>query len=258
MQLAAILLRRSAQLPGLPFSSNAIIRQSTLPCTRPLGLRFFAEASPQVWRTDNIVSTSEANVGKLAGAVAARIRHTGWCNVDCVGAKPSYSALKAIKIATGYLAAEGGFAGKTLAIHPIKDILAAKEAPSGRQTRTALMRFHVRPMSTPIKEEEPELILIGTDTNAGLAAALVSKVLETKGAAVLTGMGHQAMSQAVKTILVAQTYMLKSGTLDDKVVFGAVRTETFKEGDEDRVRMVLSCKTMDRPEEVPALELPSS
>ncbi|CAE8719356.1 unnamed protein product, partial [Polarella glacialis] len=89
--------------------------------------------------------------------------------------------------------------------------------------------------------DEPDLILIGTDTNAGLAAGLLSKVFETNGVAAVTGMGSRAMSQALKAVAIAQTYLQQNKVLDTEELVAAVRTESFKEGDEDRIRMVLTC-----------------
>mmetsp|Transcript_14746 Transcript_14746/g.23393 ORF Transcript_14746/g.23393 Transcript_14746/m.23393 type:complete len:271 (+) Transcript_14746:69-881(+) len=189
--------------------------------------------------SDNLICGAQSNVGRLAGAIAGRVREKGHCTIDCVGAMPCYTALKAVVIASGYLTES--HPGQILTVHPAKDKLAPREAPSGRITETVLTRIYVRPMPTPSKKDEPDLILIGTDTNAGLAAGLLSKVFETNGVAAVTGMGSRAMSQALKAVAIAQTYLQQNKVLDTEELVAAVRTESFKEGDEDRIRMVLTC-----------------
>eukprot|EP00930_Biecheleria_cincta_P090566 TRINITY_DN79970_c0_g1_i1.p1 TRINITY_DN79970_c0_g1~~TRINITY_DN79970_c0_g1_i1.p1 ORF type:complete len:283 (+),score=31.07 TRINITY_DN79970_c0_g1_i1:36-851(+) len=203
---------------------------------------FVAQAAekPRPSRTERLMSAKNVNVGKLAGAIAKRISEHGVCSIDCVGAMPIYSAMKAVSIASGYLG--DSHPGQKLCVHHEWVTNPAREAPSGRQTETKLLRVHVRPVAPPSTHDEPELILIGADTNTGLAAGLISRVIEEKGVAAVAGMGSFAISNAVKAMAIAQTYLEKQDALGERVIGAVVRTETFKEDSgAERKRMVLSC-----------------
>eukprot|EP00930_Biecheleria_cincta_P049177 TRINITY_DN3441_c0_g1_i1.p1 TRINITY_DN3441_c0_g1~~TRINITY_DN3441_c0_g1_i1.p1 ORF type:complete len:250 (-),score=27.41 TRINITY_DN3441_c0_g1_i1:136-885(-) len=200
-----------------------------------LQLRGFAAQTAS--KTGPLISTKDVNIGKLAGALANRIRETGTCSIDCIGPLPIYSAVKAVNIASGYL--EESLPGQRLCVHHEWVTQPSREAPSGRETK--LLRFNVRPVTPPATKDEPELILVSAETNTGLAAGLISRVIEKSGVAALGGMGSHSITNAVKAVAIAQSYLEKREALGDKVIAAIVRTEKFKESDEDRTRIVLSC-----------------
>eukprot|EP00931_Biecheleriopsis_adriatica_P051259 TRINITY_DN29709_c0_g1_i1.p1 TRINITY_DN29709_c0_g1~~TRINITY_DN29709_c0_g1_i1.p1 ORF type:complete len:262 (+),score=47.66 TRINITY_DN29709_c0_g1_i1:56-841(+) len=191
-------------------------------------------ASEERRKSEYLVCAKDTNVGKFAGAIAARIREKESCAIDCVGPMPVYKALKAMTLASGYLTEERKD-GKILCVYAEQAKMSNAAPPeSGRNPATIVTRLHVSPVVPPPKEDEPELILIGADTNAGLAAGLIAKVFDNKGVAAVAGMGAASMSKAVKAVAVTQSYLRKNDRLPDKkVLAAAVRTEFFKEGEED-------------------------
>lgn len=228
-------------------------------CCRPAGSKevleglavlqrrsFAAEATESrgTSKAGPLISGKDVNVGKMAGALANQIRESGACRIDCIGAMPIYSAVKAVNIASGYL--EDSHPGQRLCIHHEWVTQPASEAPAGIDTK--LLRFHVKPVTPPSIKDEPELIMVSAKTNTGLAAGLISRVIEQSGGAALSCMGSASVTNAVKAMGIAQSYLAKRDALgDNKVVGAVVRTEKFMDGNEERTRMILSCMQIADP-----------
>ncbi|OLQ14720.1 hypothetical protein AK812_SmicGene1041 [Symbiodinium microadriaticum] len=90
----------------------------------------------------------------------------------------------------------------------------------------------------------------GADTNPGIAAGLMSRTLEAKGVLPVACMGAEPTSKAIKAIMITEDYMRKNGTLNAQVLTFTVTKDWFKEGTEDRSRLLLRCSPL------PASELP--
>lgn len=208
--------------------------------------RFFASGVEA--KTSTLQASAGVNTGKLAGAITARLRSGSGCIVDGIGPSATYSALKAIKIAGDYVNEE--FNGKVLAIHPVMAKLPERLAPSGRTSATMLQRLRVAAVM-PVEDKEPqELVYISADTNPGIAAGLMSRTLEAKGVLPVACMGAEPTSKAIKAIMITEDYMRKNGTLNAQVLTFTVTKDWFKEGTEDRSRLLLRCSPL------PASELP--
>ncbi|CAE7381863.1 unnamed protein product [Symbiodinium sp. CCMP2592] len=63
-------------------------------------------------------------------------------------------------------------------------------------------------------------------------------------------MGAEPTSKAIKAIMITEDYMRKNGTLDEQVLAFTVMKDWFKEGTEDRSRLLLRCRLL------PASEMP--
>lgn len=177
---------------------------------------------------------AQINVGRLAGAVAARVREEHVCEVDTVGPEALHKALKAVVMASRYLGDD--LPGKRLAV-----IAERRELPAnGNLPATVLFKLRVAPLPDLPPSDEPDLY-VGRDANPGLIASPLSKKLKNKEVVTISGMGALAMSKAFKAIGVAGVYL--SDVLDKGEFIAAMpREQTIKLWDEERVRMLLICR----------------
>mmetsp|Transcript_69557 Transcript_69557/g.192408 ORF Transcript_69557/g.192408 Transcript_69557/m.192408 type:complete len:225 (-) Transcript_69557:7-681(-) len=201
--------------------------------------RVFAGVPQLVTPTlEELVSTRSVNVGRLAAAVAARIRTRGRCAVKAVGPLPCHNALKSVVIASSFLHDE--HAGKGLAVTPEQDFERRRTAPSGRITDTSLMRLQVRLLPRPpVGEGKMPEVFIASGTNVGQAAGMIARITESRGLVTVGGMGPAATSNALKALIIAQSYMAELS--NGKALVAFVSSEKFKEKSEERTRLVMSC-----------------
>uniref|UniRef100_A0A7S2AH25 Uncharacterized protein n=1 Tax=Alexandrium andersonii TaxID=327968 RepID=A0A7S2AH25_9DINO len=91
----------------------------------------------------------------------------------------------------------------------------------------------------PSTEGRAPEIFIASGTNVGQAAGLIARLLESNGLVTIGGMGPIATSNALKALIIARSYLTESSEGRPLVAF--VSSEKFREKDEDRTRMVMSC-----------------
>eukprot|EP00747_Dinoflagellata_sp_TGD_P181187 gnl/TRDRNA2_/TRDRNA2_34822_c0_seq1.p1 gnl/TRDRNA2_/TRDRNA2_34822_c0~~gnl/TRDRNA2_/TRDRNA2_34822_c0_seq1.p1 ORF type:complete len:275 (-),score=39.45 gnl/TRDRNA2_/TRDRNA2_34822_c0_seq1:46-783(-) len=195
------------------------------------GRRWLAAVGSEGSSRPVLVATQKSNVGKLAGAIASQIRSENLTAISAMGPEASYAALKAVVIAASYI--EDTHAGKTLAVVPVKETVVQADVES------VALKLHLRPWPDIPVPEAPE-ILVSVDTNPGLMAGLMVKILEATEVATIGGMGAISMSKSLKATLLAQKYM-QSSLGKDQVLAVVPRLQKFEQHGEDRVRMLLSC-----------------
>lgn len=151
-----------------------------------------------------LVSTATVNVGKLAGAVAARIRKGESCMVDAAGGpEASFNAVKCLKLASEYI--QDSHPRMQVAFELQKVTIAADEDLPDAEA----MRFHtilVKQRSMPKRSD----IASSKNMDPRKTATDLSKILQDRptGAAAVSIIGPDAMSMALETVLLANTYLL--------------------------------------------------
>merc|ERR1712194_786211 len=154
-------------------------------------------------------SKKGSNTGVFAGAVAKRIRSEGTCEILSVGAGPAYNAVKSVVLANTYLTKEDQLGEMhALAMSVSKDVLPQSLAPSGQTRETAVMRFLVRKLDAPASEDPA--VFVSATTNPGKAAGLLRSEIQGRGVVSMAAMGDQAVSQALKTIMIAEVYLAET------------------------------------------------
>mmetsp|Transcript_57173 Transcript_57173/g.127544 ORF Transcript_57173/g.127544 Transcript_57173/m.127544 type:complete len:229 (-) Transcript_57173:35-721(-) len=202
------------------------------------GLRFGVRGLAEEARTESLQCSKSTNVGKLAGAISARVRAGGGCLVDGVGPAATYAAMKSINVAGDYIKQE--MPGKVLAMHAQLAELPPRTAPSGRETATMMLRLQVAAVMPPqFEDPDPEPVYMSADTNPGVAAGLMSRIVESKGVLPVACMGAEPMSKAIKAIMITESYLQKNKTLNMNVLAFTVQKDWFKENQEDRSRFLL-------------------
>merc|ERR1712032_709921 len=84
-------------------------------------------------------------------------------------------------------------------------------------------------------------IFVARDTNVGLMAGLLQKVIVEKGVAMIGGMGAQATSNVMKALLITCEYMREALDERAETIVAVPQNETFMSRDEQRVRVVFAC-----------------
>jgi len=181
-----------------------------------------------------LLSSKNVDIRKLAVAVEIRIKKENDCYIECVGGPQIYSAVNAVSIGSKEL-------GKTLCIH---HEWVKRQIRAGVDTN--VMRLHAKPVTSPVIKEEPELIVVKSNTNPGGIAGPISKAIEEKGFVALSCMGGIAISKALNAIGRAELYLKNRDALGDKVVGAVVRSEKFMAGDKELKRMILTCMLQDK------------
>mmetsp|Transcript_130135 Transcript_130135/g.417596 ORF Transcript_130135/g.417596 Transcript_130135/m.417596 type:complete len:292 (+) Transcript_130135:58-933(+) len=195
-----------------------------------------------------LICGKQTNVGIFAGAISKRVAAQGWCVIDAVGPEAGYNALKSVCIAGTYMS---DFLGERhLVVTPEKAWLHQRTAPSGGFSETAMLRFHVWPLAVPTCKDgaDPEM-WFSSSTNPGNAAGLMRRAVQDRGWASAASMGVQSAEKAIKTIMIAQTYLAEY--LEGRSLGATFRLERFQDEAEEKVRIVLSCSPVPSP---PSLE----
>mmetsp|Transcript_67132 Transcript_67132/g.174813 ORF Transcript_67132/g.174813 Transcript_67132/m.174813 type:complete len:203 (-) Transcript_67132:12-620(-) len=174
-----------------------------------------------------------SNVGRLAGAVAARIRQGAACEIEAVGPEAQHKAVKAVGMASRYLQDDN--AGSRLVFVPRRASLAAGR---GGQPETVMLRLQCH-LLAGLESTDSRDVIVGGDTNPGLAAKTVQEVLAQRSVATIGGMGPMAMSRALKTLVVANVYMRKSLRPGEAILAAPSVEDAGPDG--DRIRFLLTC-----------------
>ena len=189
-------------------------------------------------RKESLQCGGGTNVGKLAGAIKMRILSDNLTQIEMIGPQAMYTAIKSIILAEEY--ANEDSSGKVMAVRPEMVQLKDRVAPSGRTTETAALRLNVATVER-FKDVDHESIYFSGDTNPGVAAGLLCRLVESKGTAPVACMGAAATSKALKAFMITEDYLRRNSTLGDKVLAFQVQKDLFKEGGEDRTRLLFSC-----------------
>ncbi|CAJ1397246.1 unnamed protein product [Effrenium voratum] len=182
--------------------------------------------------------SAKTNVGKLAGALSARLREGAKTTLDSVGPAATYTAIKSIMVAEDYCSQEAQ--GKVLAVRPEMVKLDPRTAPSGRETQTVAFRLHVA-LADPLPELDQELTYMSADTNPGLAARLLVRVVEDKGVVPLACMGDKSCGIALRAIMITEEFLGRNNKLGTKALAFHAKKDTFQQGSEERVRILFQC-----------------
>jgi len=150
--------------------------------------------------------------GRLAGAVAARLRAETPAVLSAMGPQAAYTAIRAIAIAGDYLRRE----------RPRQELAVTVERTSSGKDAEGLemfrLRLNVRLEPKEEKEAEEREVRVAQGTNIGHVASFLARALgESRGVPAIRGMGAAATSQALKAAAIAQGYVQRD--LGGELVF---------------------------------------
>mmetsp|Transcript_108418 Transcript_108418/g.209893 ORF Transcript_108418/g.209893 Transcript_108418/m.209893 type:complete len:243 (+) Transcript_108418:41-769(+) len=190
-------------------------------------------------RSPPLIAAHNSNVGKLAGALAGRIRAEDAADVSVIGPAATYAAVKAIMIAGQYL--QDNQPGVCLGFSPAKQALSVHGGTSGEKETVGLL-LHTRAVADPGTQNEPPVFAAG-DTNVGNMASLMKTPLGMGNSITIGCMGARAVSSALKATIIATKYM-EGDLMQHETLVLVPRYETFKVDSvdsEERVRILLTC-----------------
>eukprot|EP00929_Paragymnodinium_shiwhaense_P097959 TRINITY_DN59519_c0_g1_i1.p1 TRINITY_DN59519_c0_g1~~TRINITY_DN59519_c0_g1_i1.p1 ORF type:complete len:298 (+),score=35.76 TRINITY_DN59519_c0_g1_i1:198-1091(+) len=213
-----------------------------------------------------LYASANINVGRLAGAIAAKIRQDGSCHLEACGPNAGHKGLKAIMMANKYL--ETDFPGKTLAIHVGK----VTKPASGNMPETAMSRLSLWPVarsSEPgvgqLRRDQPGSdkpdIIAGKDVNPGLLAGdLVNLLLRRRknqpddATVTIGGMGAVATSMSLKCLVLARVYLAEQNSnqslgIDEQVLAATATMQAVPSvQEEERMRVLWTCRLLSAPD----------
>jgi len=162
----------------------------------------------------SLMASATADVSKLGGAVAARLRQSGSAVIGAVGPQAAYRSIKAVVSATEYLRQdEGAPRDQSLAMR-LSERPVPQKLDDGGGFRRTVMTFEVEPHQvSEVPRPVTRDIIVGAQTNAGKAAAAVAGIMkQDKTATARTkAMGAAAIHQALVAHSLAQEYLNKDG-----------------------------------------------
>jgi len=161
-----------------------------------------------------LMASANADVSKLGGAIAARLRQTGNAVIGAVGPQAAYRSIKAVVSATDYLRQDEGAPRNQLLAMRLSERPVPQKLDDGGSFRRTVMTFEVEPHHVPdVPGPVAKDIIVGAQTNAGKAAAAVAGVMkQDKSASSRTkAMGATAIHQALIAHSLAQDYLNKDG-----------------------------------------------
>mmetsp|Transcript_67653 Transcript_67653/g.174303 ORF Transcript_67653/g.174303 Transcript_67653/m.174303 type:complete len:227 (-) Transcript_67653:105-785(-) len=178
-----------------------------------------------------LLCAATTNVGKLAGALAARMQDNGHAVIEAAGPAAMSQGVKAIIMAKGFVQERGDRPGETLAVVP--------EKRRNEEGRTFALQVYWAPA---VDKSKGEMLKCGSDTNVGRLAHAIRAVLEQAPQAQIGCMGSGALNSALKAIMLARTTMVKRGALGKSDMLALVpRMEKFTDQDMEKHRVILTC-----------------
>lgn len=203
------------------------------------------EASPGQPRQPGVLartplsSTKSINIGRLAGAIAARLRQDEGCEINAVGPDSHHCAVKAIVMAQEWFDRDGEFPGTRFAIHASSVALPAV----GGLAPSKLCQLRLQPVARacPAEHDVPDLF-VGGDGNPGLLAGDLTARLRSSPSVEMSSMGPSATSRALKALILANKYVKTSGEgREEQVVLALVRAELIDLRQGTRTRFRWTC-----------------
>lgn len=214
--------------------------------------------APAAGAGEALVVARGTEPGRLAGAVAARLRADAPAHVSAMGPSAAYVALRAIARAGEYLHRE----------RPRHELAVTVQRSSAGKDSEGLemfgMRLVVRLEAKADVEAKEREVRVAQATNIGHVASFLARALaESKGLPALRGMGPAAACQALKAAAIAQGYVQRE--LGGEMVFtprvvriltgpaggsGAAGSTPPEDSSEQRKRsmeMVLRCRCIQTP-----------
>lgn len=186
-----------------------------------------------------LVAKKDVNVGKLAGAIAARVRTEGVAPICAVGPEASYAAVKAIVLADKYL--QETLQGKVLGI--VLERVEVRDEETKVLDKVVVV-LNVLPMAAITLKDEPEVYSSG-NTNVGLMAGLMKGIIDKSGVVTVGGMGPKAVSSFLKAAVICQGYMADNDASNKQLAL-VPKMQEFQDGSEKKVRMLLGCTPVDK------------
>eukprot|EP00927_Polykrikos_kofoidii_P033966 TRINITY_DN28802_c0_g1_i1.p1 TRINITY_DN28802_c0_g1~~TRINITY_DN28802_c0_g1_i1.p1 ORF type:complete len:226 (-),score=28.05 TRINITY_DN28802_c0_g1_i1:34-711(-) len=201
-----------------------------------------------------LVAASEINVGRLAGAIKARIRNESVCKLEAIGPMATHKALKSVVMANDYLRDNPKELGQCLALAPVKAPMPAQDG-NPESFKVSLTTW----LMSELDQEEDVMpdFFVPKDANPGIVAGDMTKLFGKRGrygVVTMSAMGALATSKALKAVIIARIYMAPNpaetnvapsnrvSLEDDETLAVVVRTDKVRVGGgEERVRMLLSC-----------------
>jgi len=218
----------------------------------PLRRCFASGDRPQEAGVRRLVCAGGTDAGKLAGAICGSIRLSGAAVVVAMGPSAVHRALRSVSIAGEFMREE----------RPSDDVGAAvTQHAVGSDGTDVEMRLLVAcyPQASSRADSAKEKdVLVAQATNVGKVASFLAKAMDEENwSPVLHGMGHQAISQALKASVVARKYAKLEEGEDLIVVPRIIKTYVTKDASRKRVEMVLRLRRSKRAEgAAPAAKVP--
>eukprot|EP00747_Dinoflagellata_sp_TGD_P138673 gnl/TRDRNA2_/TRDRNA2_175807_c7_seq2.p1 gnl/TRDRNA2_/TRDRNA2_175807_c7~~gnl/TRDRNA2_/TRDRNA2_175807_c7_seq2.p1 ORF type:complete len:232 (+),score=39.35 gnl/TRDRNA2_/TRDRNA2_175807_c7_seq2:92-787(+) len=171
-------------------------------------------------RDPRLQVSSDADVAKLGGAIAARVREFGRATMRSIGSKAAFRGVKAVVNASEYLREDqGADKGQVLAVRVSESPEEHEPVGGGDPVRRTVMTMEARLRPSPSPDLRATNLIVGAQTNAGRAAAAVAHSLRPEGgAAAVRALGATAVHQSLIATALAQKYLDN----DDKGVKCAV------------------------------------
>eukprot|EP00933_Yihiella_yeosuensis_P029259 TRINITY_DN22928_c0_g1_i2.p1 TRINITY_DN22928_c0_g1~~TRINITY_DN22928_c0_g1_i2.p1 ORF type:complete len:251 (+),score=56.89 TRINITY_DN22928_c0_g1_i2:79-831(+) len=218
-----------------------------------LGCSFHRSYSSPSKPSDKLIVSKSADIGKLGGAIAARLRAGGSATLCAMGPQAVYLALRAVARSAEYVSKEKPKEEVLLVAEQSSDAtLASKSSPEGNVE----MRLEAKMFPKPTSENhEEEAVLVAQKSNVGNTAAFLAARLSERSNAKgdanpsLRGMGATAASQALKAVAIARTYVAKAHPGEDVLVHPKIvkKDRPLQEGEEvakKTLEFVLQCRRM--------------
>ncbi|CAL1169232.1 unnamed protein product [Cladocopium goreaui] len=139
----------------------------------------------------------DANVGALAGAIRHELVNMPSVGLEAVGPRAQLKALKAMIFASEYLHEERP--GMQVAADPRREEI----PPKGDLPGTSGIRFYLSLVPEQVLAEAD--MMFSQSTNPGVAATELAEKMTQRNLVTLSGMGENAISMALKAVIIART-----------------------------------------------------
>uniref|UniRef100_A0A7S3T8Q8 Uncharacterized protein n=1 Tax=Strombidinopsis acuminata TaxID=141414 RepID=A0A7S3T8Q8_9SPIT len=179
-----------------------------------------------------LLCAATTNVGKLAGALAARMQDNGHAVIEAAGPAAMSQGVKAIIMAKGFVQERGDRPGETLAVVP--------EKRRNEEGRTFALQVYWAPAVD--KSKGVMLKCSALTDNLGLAKAVMMKLRDAPQTQI-SCMGSVSLSTVLKASLIARKLMVERNLLGRSDFLALVpRTEKLMNEDkEEATHMILTC-----------------
>lgn len=176
-------------------------------------------------RPPPLSSAKDINIGRLAGAIANRLRRDEACEIRAVGPSAQHSAVKAIIMVHEWFKKDGEFTGISFAL----DVRQVDLPSDGHLPPSKMCHIELLPIRRELGSEKPHEFVRGDD-NPGLVAGKLKNRLQHFPSIELSSMGPMATSRALKALIIAKTYIQKSTYFRaDQNIVAIVRAEEIVE-----------------------------
>lgn len=180
----------------------------------------------------DLIAGANSDVGRLGGAIAARMRKSNQARISCIGPKAAYCSIKAVVTASDYLRQDPGACANTSLGVQITESSGKAEsgAEAEGQLQRSVMHLDVEILKLPDgwpgaadqavqeapsssrKREKTHDLIVGAKTQAGSAAAAMAGALRPKGGGhgdipAVRAIGAVAVHRAMVATSLARRYL---------------------------------------------------